>query len=71
MNKFESPEFRAAVYGVFAALALVASVAGLLSSEMLAALLGVVSAGIGLLALVNTPTAKAVARKEAKAAVDG
>ena len=67
MNKFQSPEFRAAVYGVFTALALVASVAGLLSEEMLAAILGVVSAGISLLAFVNTPTAKRVARQEAKA----
>ena len=55
MDRFKSPEFRAAVYGVFAALALVASVAGVLSSEMLAALLGVVSAGISLLALVIAP----------------
>ena len=71
MNRFKSPEFRAAVYGVFAALALVASVAGLLSEEMLAALLGVVSAGISLLSLVNTPTAKRAARQEAKAVSDG
>jgi hypothetical protein len=66
MHLFQSPEFRAAVYGVFTALALVASVAGILSEEMLAALLGVVSAGISLLAFVNTPTAKRVAAADAK-----
>lgn len=66
MDRFKDPEFRAAVYGVFAALVLVASVAGIASQEMIAAILGVVSAGIGLLALVNTPTAKRVAREQAK-----
>lgn len=71
MSRFQSPEFRAAIYGVFTALALVASVAGVLSQEMLAALLGVVSAAITLMAFVNTPTAKNVARAEAKAASDG
>jgi 2-methylcitrate dehydratase PrpD len=66
MDRFKSPEFRAAVYGVFAALALVASVAGVLDEQMIAAILGVISAGIGLLALFNTPTAKKVAAAEAK-----
>lgn len=71
MDKFKTPEFRAAVYGVFSAVALVASVAGVLDEAMLAALLGVVAAAISLMALWNTPTAKAVARAEAKAASDG
>lgn len=71
MNRFQSPEFRAAIYGVFAALALVASVYGLLNDQEITAILGVVSAGIGLLANMNTPTAKHVAKAEAKAAQDG
>jgi hypothetical protein len=64
MDRFKSPEFRAALYGVFAALSVVASVYGVLSGEQIAAILGVVGALIGLMANLNTPTAARVAKKE-------
>lgn len=71
MDRFQSPEFRAAVYGVFVAVSVVAAVAGVLTDEMIAAILGVVSSLITLMALLHTPTAKRVARQEAKDSGDG
>ena len=64
MDRFKSPEFRAALYGVFVALSVVASVYGIATGEQIAAVLGVIGALIGLMANLNTPTTARVAKKE-------
>lgn len=66
MNIFVKPEVRAAIYALGLAVFGVLTVIGVLNDRMVESLTALLSAGIALMAVLNTPTRRRVARREAK-----